>query len=147
MGGLTWGPVVDRIGAKRTLDIILWLWLFVFGLVAAIGAFDLPGWLFWVASPVAGIALGGTWTADRPLMLQLSPPRYLGQFYGLYSMVGRFAAITGPLLWWFVADFLGLGRPTAVITLAVWIVVSLVILRGVPNTARVWGPEDLAATA
>ncbi|MGE3273329.1 MAG: MFS transporter [Chloroflexota bacterium] len=147
VGGLSWGPIVDKLGAKRTLDIILWLWLFVFGLVAAIGAFDLPGWLFWIASPVAGIALGGTWTADRPLMLQLAPPRYLGQFYGLYSMVGRFAAITGPLLWWFVADFLALGRPTAVITLAVWIVVSLVILRGVPNTAREWGPEDLMPTA
>jgi UMF1 family MFS transporter len=137
---------VDRFGAKRTLDVILWLWLFVFGLVAAIGAFDWPGWLFWIASPVAGLALGGTWTADRPLMLQLAPPRYLGQFYGLYSMVGRFAAITGPLIWWFVADYLELGRPTAVITLAIWVVVSLVILRGVPNTARAWGPEDLAAT-
>lgn len=142
VGGLGWGPIVDKFGAKRTLDVILWLWLFVFGLVAAIGAFDWPGWLFWIASPVAGLALGGTWTADRPLMLQLSPPRYLGQFYGLYSMVGRFAAITGPLIWWFVADYLALGRPTAVITLAVWVVVSLVILRGVPNVARAWGPED-----
>ena len=142
VGGLGWGPIVDKFGAKRTLDVILWLWLFVFGLVAAIGAFDWPGWLFWIASPVAGLALGGTWTADRPLMLQLAPPRYLGQFYGLYSMVGRFAAITGPLIWWFVADYLALGRPTAVITLAVWVVVSLVILRGVPNVARAWGPED-----
>ena len=44
-------------------------------------------------------------------MLQLSPPRYLGQFYGLYAMVGRFAAIIGPLLWSVVVDGLGLGRP------------------------------------
>jgi len=147
VGGLSWGPIVDRFGAKRTLDVILWLWLFVFVLVAAIGAFDLPGWLFWVASPLAGIALGGTWTADRPLMLQLAPPRYLGQFYGLYSMVGRFAAITGPLIWWLVSDAMGLGRPAAVITLALWVVVSLVILRGVPNTPRAWGPDDLLPTS
>ena len=144
VGGLCWGPVVDRLGPKRTLDVILVLWLVVFGLVAAIGALDLPGWLFWIAGPLAGIALGGTWTADRPLMLQLSPPRYLGQFYGLYAMVGRFAAITGPLVWSFVVDGLGLGRPAAVLSLAIWIVISLVILRGVPNTARAWGPEDQA---
>ena len=142
VGGLCWGPVVDRLGPKRTLDVILVLWLVVFGLVAAIGALDLPGWLFWIAGPLAGIALGGTWTADRPLMLQLSPPRYLGQFYGLYAMVGRFAAITGPLLWSAVVDGLGLGRPAAVMTLAIWIVVSMVILRGVPNEPRAWGPED-----
>jgi UMF1 family MFS transporter len=136
VGGLCWGPVVDRFGPKRTLDAILVLWLFVFGLVAAIGALDLPGWLFWIAGPLAGIALGGTWTADRPLMLQLSPPRYLGQFYGLYAMVGRFAAITGPLLWSAVVDGLGLGRPFAVMTLALWIVISLAILHGVPNEPR-----------
>jgi hypothetical protein len=29
-------------------------------------------------------------------------------------------------------------------TLAIWVVVSLVILRGVPNEPRVWGPEELA---
>jgi UMF1 family MFS transporter len=147
VGGFCWGPVVDRLGPKRTLDAILVLWLVVFGLVAAIGALDLPGWLFWLAGPLAGVALSGTWTADRPLMLQLSPPRYLGQFYGLYAMVGRFAAITGPLLWSAVVDGLGLGRPAAVMTLAVWIVISLAILRGVPNAPRAWGPEDQVPVA
>jgi hypothetical protein len=43
---------------------------------------------------------------------------------------------------------LQLGRPVAVLTLAVWIVVSLVILHGVPNRPRTWGPEDqLPSTA
>ncbi|HZO32211.1 MAG TPA: MFS transporter [Chloroflexota bacterium] len=146
VGGLCWGPVVDRLGPKRTLDVVLLLWLVVFGLVSAIGALDLPGWLFWIAGPLAGIALGGTWTADRPLMLQLSPPRYLGQFYGLYAMVGRFAAIVGPVLWSLVVDGLGLGRPIAVLTLAIWIVISMAILRGVPNEGREWGPEDAVPT-
>jgi UMF1 family MFS transporter len=143
IGGLCWGPVVDRAGPKRTLDAVLLVWLAVFVLVAAIGGLNLPGWLFWLVGPLSGVALGGLWTADRPLMLQLSPPRYLGQFYGLYAMVGRFAAILGPLLWSLVVDALHLGRPVAVMTLAIWVVVSLMILRGVPNEPRAWGPEDL----
>ena len=147
VGGLCWGPIVDKFGPKRTLDAVLVLWLVVFGLVAAIGGLHLPGWLFWIVGPLSGVALGGTWTADRPLMLQLAPPRYLGQFYGLYAMVGRFAAILGPLLWSVVVDGLGLGRPVAVLTLAIWIVISLVILRGVPNAPRAWGPEDLVPTS
>jgi UMF1 family MFS transporter len=146
IGGLCWGPVVDRAGPKRTLDAVLVVWLAVFVLVAAIGGLNLPGWLFWIVGPLSGVALGGLWTADRPLMLQLSPPRYLGQFYGLYAMVGRFAAILGPLLWSLVVDALHLGRPVAVLTLAIWVVVSLVILRGVPNEPRAWGPEDLVPT-
>jgi MFS transporter, UMF1 family len=147
VGGLCWGPIVDKFGPKRTLDAVLVLWLVVFALVAAIGGLHLPGWLFWIVGPLSGVALGGTWTADRPLMLQLAPPRYLGQFYGLYAMVGRFAAILGPLLWSVVVDGLGLGRPVAVLTLAIWIVISLVILRGVPNAPRAWGPEDLVPTS
>jgi MFS-type transporter involved in bile tolerance (Atg22 family) len=62
-------------------------------------------------------------------------------------MVGRFASITGPLLWSLVVDWLGLGRPVAVLSLALWIVVSLIVLRGVPAEPRAWGEEDLAPTA
>ena len=32
-------------------------------------------------------------------MLRLTPPARIGEFYGLYGMVGRFSAITGPGLW------------------------------------------------
>ena len=32
-------------------------------------------------------------------MFRLSPPEALGEFYGIYGMVGRFSAITGPLVW------------------------------------------------
>lgn len=147
IGGFCWGPIVDKLGPKRTLDAVLVLWLVVFVLVAGIGGLNLPGWLFWIVGPLSGIALGGTWTADRPLMLQLAPPRFLGQFYGLYAMVGRFAAIVGPLIWSLIVDGLGLGRPVAVLTLAIWIVISLAILRSVPNEPRAWGPEDQAPTA
>lgn len=146
IGGLIWGPVVDKIGPKRTLDTVLVFWLVLFVTVAAIGGLNLPGWLFWIAGPLSGAALAGTWTADRPLMIQLAPPRYLGQFYGLYAMVGRFASILGPLLWSLVVDWLGWGRPAAVLSLALWIVASLLILRGVPATPRAWGPEDLVPT-
>jgi len=52
-----------------------------------------------LVGPITGAALGATWAADRVLMLRLSPPEALGELYGVYGMVGRFSAITGPLLW------------------------------------------------
>ena len=141
-GGILWGRAVDRIGPKRTLSYVLGLWVVVMGATAAIAYLDLPKGAFWPVAPLAGIALGGTWAADRPFMLRLSPPRYLGQFYGLYAMVGRFAAILGPLLWTLIVDALGWGRPAAVVSLLVLIVIAWIVIRPVDDGRRDWGPED-----
>ncbi len=66
LGGLSWGVVVDRWGPKRTLTVVLAVWLVTFGLAAAIGGLGWPGQWFWLVGPLAGISLGGTWAADRP---------------------------------------------------------------------------------
>lgn len=142
-GGLIGGFVVDHIGPKKTLNIFLIMWMIVFALAFAIPTFSLPSALFWAVGLVAGFALGGTWSADRPYMLRLSPPRYVGQFYGLYAMVGRFAAIIGPFLWGFIVNTLNLGRPAAILSLLVMTTVAFIILQGVSDTPRPWGPEDL----
>jgi len=134
IGGVLFGRVVDRIGPKKTLDLVLTIWIIVFIWTATLGLARLPGALFWPAACLAGIALGGTWAADRPLMLRLTPPDRIGEFYGLYGMVGRFAAITGPLIWALVADWIGLGRPAAVLTLLVGVLIAYTILRPLSDT-------------
>ncbi len=140
-GGFAWGVVVDRIGPKRSLNLVLLMWMVVFLAAIAIAVFGLPKALFWAVGALAGVALGGTWAADRPWMLILSPPKYVGEFYGLYSMVGRFAAIIGPFMWGFIVDGLGLGRPAAILTLLVFVIVAFLILRGVDDKPRAWPPE------
>lgn len=147
VGGAALGFVVDRIGPKRTLNYVLLLWMGVFALACAIPWLGLAPRLFYLVAALAGVALGGTWTADRPYMLRLSPPRYVGQFYGLYAMVGRFASIIGPALWGFIVNTLELGRPVAVFSLLLLVVLSFVILQGVSDEPRAWGPEDLAEPA
>lgn len=138
-----WGRIVDRIGPKRSLDIVLGLWTVVFVWVAIVGFLHLTGLVFWPAACLAGIALGGTWVADRPYMLRLTPPARVGEFYGLYGMVGRFSAITGPFIWGLVVDVLHLGRPAAVLTLLGGIVLSYFVLRPVTDAPRAWSPEEM----
>lgn len=132
-GGLAWGRVVDRLGPRRTLARVLALWAILLVATAGVAYLDLPRAAFWAIAPVAGLALGGTWAADRPFMLALTPPRYLGQLWGLYAMVGRFAAILGPLLWTAVVDGLGLGRPAAVLSLLVLIGLAYLAIRPVDD--------------
>jgi MFS transporter, UMF1 family len=142
VGGYAWGPIVDRIGPKRTLTRVLQLWILVFAWAAIVGLAELPALAFWPVPCLAGIALGGTWAADRPYMLRLTPPDRVGEFYGLYGMVGRFSAITGPLSWALVVDVLSLGRPVAILTLLLEVLVALWILRTVSDHERDWGTAD-----
>jgi len=146
VGGFVWGWVVDRIGPKRTLNWVLYLWVGVFLLAAAIGIFGLPLATLYVVACSAGVALGGVWAADRPYMLRLTPPTRIGEFYGLYGMVGRFSAITGPLIWAIVTRLtngvLGMdptvGQGIGVLVLLLLIVVSYVILQPVSDAPRDW---------
>ncbi len=146
VGGFVWGWLVDKIGPKRTLNIVLFIWLWTFTLAAAIGFFRLPvGWLYLVAVQ-AGVAMGGIWSADRPYMLRLTPPDRIGEFYGLYGMVGRFSAVTGPLLWsvimYVVVQRNGApeltGQAIALVSLFAMVLVGWRILQPVTDAPRDW---------
>jgi UMF1 family MFS transporter len=146
VGGFVWGWIVDRVGPKRTLNYVLYLWVGVFLLAAAVGIFGLPIVTLYAVACSAGVALGGVWAADRPYMLRLTPPSRIGEFYGLYGMVGRFSAITGPLIWAIVTRLtingLGLapnvGQGIGVLVLLGLILVSYVILQPVTDQPRDW---------
>ena len=133
-GGFFWGRVVDHVGPRDSLMRVLVVWSVALALIAATGFTILPNDTLWLIAPLAGFALGGTWAADRPLMIGLAPPQYLGQFYGLYALAGRFAALVGPLLWALVVDVLGLGRPTALLVLLGFVLVAIVILHPLPSS-------------
>jgi len=70
----------------------------------------------------------------------------VGEFYGLYGMVGRFSAITGPVLWaattYITVERGGMseltGQAWAIITLLLMVVVSIGILRKVTDEKRDW---------
>lgn len=146
LGGFAWGRMVDRIGPKRTLNAVLWLWVATFIGAASIGILGLPLWMLFVVASMAGVGLGGIWSADRPYMLRLTPPDRIGEFYGLYGMVGRFSAITGPLIWAIVAyiciERLGMspekGQGIGVLVLLGLVVIARVILAPVSDEPRDW---------
>ena len=151
LGGIVWGFVVDRLGSKRTLMIVLSGWMTTFVLASLVGFLRLHiVWLFVVAC-LAGICLGGTWAADRPLMLRLTPPDRVGEFSGLYGMVGRFSAVTGPLVWgvttWITVERAHMpvttGEAFAILSLLAMMAIAFRIVYRVSDEPRDW--EALAA--
>jgi MFS transporter, UMF1 family len=146
VGGFFWGWLTDRLGPKRALNHVLCSWMAIFFVAGLVGILGLPLWMMYAVAAAAGFSLGGVWAADRPYMLRLTPPDRIGEFYGLYGMVGRFSAITGPMLWalvtWLAVHALRLkplvGQGISVLVLLVFIVASYLILRPISDEARVW---------
>jgi UMF1 family MFS transporter len=145
-GGFFWGRMADKLGPKRTLNIVLGFWMVNFILGFCIGVFALPLPFLYVLAASAGFSLGGVWSADRPYMLRLTPPDRIGEFYGLYGMVGRFSAITGPLVWAYSTDFLikQMGftalksQGISMLFLLAMMTIGVVILQKVDDKPRDW---------
>src|ERR671917_1164118 len=89
VGSVGFGFASDRAGPKSTLVAVLVLWLVAITLAAGAVA----PWMLFAAGPLVGIALGGTWTVSRVMLVALAPPEKLGEFFGLYSLAGKVSAV------------------------------------------------------
>lgn len=105
-GSILWGWLTDRSGPKRALALAVTGWIIT--LLIAAGTSDRT--IFWVLGSCVGIFLGAVWTSSRALLIGLVPASVVGQFFGLYSLSGRAAAIVGPLIWGLVVTVFAAGN-------------------------------------
>jgi MFS transporter, UMF1 family len=147
-----WGYLVDRLGPRRTLMIVLTSW--AVGLVLGAISLSIDGpiglVMFLTAGAILGSGLGGVQVADRVLMVRLSPPERVGEFFGLYGLVGKGSQVVGQLLYGFTLllffDTLGVGAyQLAVLTLLVTMLIGAWILRPVSDKWQGSGEVDVAA--
>ena len=89
------------------------------------------------AGPLVGISLGATWVVSRVMLISLSPPGQLGEFFGFYALAGRFSAVTGPALTGTILTvFSGLGPGAyrlAVFSLAITLAIALILVLRLPD--------------
>jgi MFS transporter, UMF1 family len=133
IGGLGGGRLVERVGSVPALRtaLVVWIIAILLGVFAAVtDSPELAGGI----GALGGLALGATWAADRVVMLRVSPPEHLGEFYGLYATVGRFATILGPLVWALIVDGLGLGRNVAMVALAGFVAAGWTVAGRLPRS-------------
>ncbi len=134
VSAFVWGRMVDRIGPKRTLFIVLCLW----AVALLIGALLLAKGPFIFAGIMIGAGFAGMHVSDRVLMYRLSPPDRLGEFYGLYGLVGKGSQVIGNLFWgvtlFLLFDRIGTAAyQIGILTLLVSMLIGLALIRGVPE--------------
>jgi UMF1 family MFS transporter len=102
--------------------------LVIGGVAIGLGPAGLGPFLF--AGAILGSGLGGVTVADRVLMLRLSPPDRIGEFFGLYGLVGKGSQVIGTLLYGLILflfiDRIGIGAyQIAVLSLLVTMLIGV----------------------
>ena len=126
-----WGWLCDRQGPKRTLVVVLISWavgLIIGGIAIGFGPAGFGPFL--IAGAILGSGLGGVQVSDRVLMVRLSPPDKIGEFFGIYGLVGKGSQVIGQLLYgaiiFLLLDNLGNGAyQVAVLSLLVTMLIGL----------------------
>jgi UMF1 family MFS transporter len=103
---LAFGKLGDRIGARRA--ILIGLAVFVFVSVWAL--FLQFTWQFYTMAVMVGTVQGGVQSLSRSLFSQLIPRERSGEYFGFYNMLGKFAAVVGPVLVGVMAAVSGSSR-------------------------------------
>jgi UMF1 family MFS transporter len=109
-GGVAGGVLDQRIGSRRTLlasiatmGVVALTMLLLLpapsGTTTRARLFALPGDMTFLALAVSACGvLAVIMGSSRAMMVSLSPPARLGEFFGLYTMVGRASSFAAPLL-------------------------------------------------
>ena len=103
---LVFGRIGQRYGAKTGLWIGLWAYV----IATACAAFMTNSTQFYVLAVVLGLVQGGVQSLSRSLFGQLIPPGKNGEYFGFLNMLGKAAAVLGPLLVGVVAASTGNSR-------------------------------------
>ncbi len=124
IGALAFGLAQDRFGSVRTLAATLLLW--IAALVLAYFTEDRAG--FWVVANLVGVALGSSQSAGRALVGLFSPPQQTAEFFGLWGLAGKLAAVIGPLVYGLVTWFSGGNHRLALLSTTAFFIAGLALL-------------------
>jgi UMF1 family MFS transporter len=124
IGAFGFGYAQDRIGKVAALRVTIAGWI----AMTVIAFFARTPATFWVAANLAGLCMGSSQSAGRALVAYLSPAGRSAEFFGLWGVATRLAAILGPLTYGAVTWITGGNHRLAILLTGGFFFVSLGIL-------------------
>jgi UMF1 family MFS transporter len=95
---LAYGYLGNRIGAKRGIFLAIAIYL----AITIGGAFMRTEWHFYVLAIAIGLVQGGIQALSRSYYARIIPTDKSAEYFGFYNMLGKFAAVLGPVLMGYV---------------------------------------------
>ncbi len=128
---IAFGYLAGRIGAKRGIYLGLSVYI-----VVTIWALQMQTEQdFYLMAAAVGLVQGGVQSLSRSFFARLIPADLAGQFFGFYNMLGKFAAVLGPLVVGATAALTGNPR-LSIFALVFFFIAGMLLL------ARVQSPRD-----
>ena len=135
-GAILFGVIQDKIGAKKTFNYTLVLWVVAVVLIwktndLTVALNELLGtqWhsqsVFLAIGCLAGMGLGATQSASRAIVALFSPESKSGEFFGFWGLSGKLASILGIVSLGILQSLFGLQR--AILLCAVFFFIAFVI--------------------
>ena len=91
---LIYNWIASRIGTKRAIEIAIMAYCFI----TLLGYFMQTEQHFYVLAILVGLFQGGIQALSRSLYTRLIPAEKAAEFFGFFNMLGKFAAVLGPML-------------------------------------------------
>ena len=137
VGALALARPTDIWGPKRVITLTLVLWTVI---VTAAYFVDHKS-TFFVIAFLAGTGLGAVQSASRALMASLVPEGKEGEMFGFYALCGKSSSVVGPLVFGGISRALGGNQRVAILSVAAFFLVGLVLLQRVRKPAPPAGQE------
>ena len=128
--------VYSRLAGSFNTRILLFAGICIYCVITLL-AWSLPSVgesyripLFWLMAFLVASSMGGIQALSRSYFGRLIPPEHSGEFFGFYNIVGKFAAIIGPLMIGLVASWTGETRWGVLSLLLLFITGGWLLMRG-----------------
>lgn len=100
---IAFGYLGKHLGTKQGIYIALLIYI----LVTAMAYFINEVWEFYLLAAMIGLVQGGVQSLSRSFYAGIIPPSQPAEFFGFYNMMGKSAALIGPLLVGVIVLFTG----------------------------------------
>ncbi len=116
-----------RFGAKHGAKLGLWVALSAYVVATFAASFMQTSMHFYLLAVVLGLVQGGVQSLSRSLFSHLIPQDRSGEYFGFLNMLGKSAAVLGPILVGFVGAQTGSPR-IGIVSILILFVIGMTIL-------------------
>jgi UMF1 family MFS transporter len=139
---LGFGWLGQRLGPKTGILI----GLAVYMMITMWAYFMDRTWEFYGMAVSIGLVQGGVQALSRSLYARLIPRQAAAEFFGFYNLLGKFAAVLGPVLVGWTAVLSGSNRVSILILLVMFAAGALLLARvSIPHTGAAPGQTGMSA--
>jgi MFS transporter, UMF1 family len=121
---ILYGKMTEKFGGK----VMIYYGIIIYALTIYITSLIGPGtiWLMWVVGVLVGSAQGGIQSISRSYFAKMLPVEKANEFFGFFSVFGKFSGILSPFL---LGIFITIwGTNTAVLVLLLPLFISAILL-------------------